>query len=108
MIPRSPWAAPRRGAAPPTVTSSLASTMARSASIIVRFPASGGGSAGFSGRRLLHEAQSILDLLFLLVHLEESEMLLDGGADALLEGVALDPQVLDHPFDLARLARRLV
>src|SRR6266850_2186082 len=107
-IPRSPWAAPRRGAAPRTVTSSLASTIARSASIIAGVPAAEGRSAGFSGRRLLHEAQPILDLLFLLVHLEQPEMLLDGRAHALLERVALDAQVHDHPLDLTGLPGRLI
>src|SRR2546425_2896875 len=118
MIPRSAWSAPRRGAAPRTVTSSEASTIARSASIMDRGPAGlrrlrdpwalGPASAGFSGGRLLHETQPVLDLLLLLVHVQEPQVLLDRGADALLEGVALDAQVLDHPLDLAGLAGRLV
>src|SRR2546422_627282 len=119
MIPRSAWAAPRRGAAPRTVTSSEASTIARSASIIGRHPArlrrcvrnlraQGPASAGLSGGRLLHETQPVLDLFLLFVHVEEPQVLLDGRPDALLEGVALDAQVLDHPLDLAGLAGRLV
>src|SRR5215470_12516227 len=87
-IPRSPWDAPRRGAAPRTVRSSLASTMARSASIIVR-----DRSARLPRGGLLHEAEPVLHLFLFLVHLEEPQVLLDRRADALLERVALDPQV---------------
>ncbi len=35
-------------------------------------------------------------------------MRLDRPANPLLEGIALDPEIKDDPFDLARLARRLV
>src|SRR5437867_377720 len=118
-IPRSDWASPRRGACPRTLTSSAAPTIARSASIIGRGLAPGGRdgraprapervSAGLSRGRLLHETQAVLDLLLFLVHVEEPQVLFDGGADALLEGVALDAQVLDHSLDLAGLAGRLV
>src|SRR2546425_8329323 len=109
MTPRSASAAPRRGASPRAVTSWEASTIARSASI--RGGERGGrrrASGRLPRRRLLHETQPVLDLLFLPVHVEQSQVLLDGGADTLLESVALDAQVLDHPLDLARLARRLV
>src|SRR3989442_5347563 len=112
MIPRSAWSAPRRGAAPRTVTSSQASTIARSASIIGREPARlrrhlsdprarGPASAGLSGGRLLHETQPVLDLLLLLVHVQEPQVLLYPGTDALLAGVALDPPVLRSSPNLA-------
>src|SRR2546425_11450659 len=108
MTPRSASAAPRRGTSPRTVTSSEASTIARSASIM---GGERGGRRRASGRlprrRLLHETQPVLDLLFLPVHVEQSQVLLDGGADTLLESVALDAPGLDHPPALARPARRL-
>src|SRR5262245_5295168 len=109
-ISSSDWAAPRRGGVPRTVTSSEASTIARSASIIACDPGprKEWPSAGLSGGRFLHEMQPVLDLLLLLVEVEEVQVLLDGGADALLEGVALEAQVLDHALDLAGLARRLI
>src|SRR5256712_844245 len=109
MTPRSASAAPRRGASPRTVTSSEASTIARSASIM---SGERGGRRRGSGRlpcrRLLHETQPVLHVLFLPVHVQQSQVLLDGGTDARLERVALDTQILDHPLDLSRLARRLV
>src|SRR5881628_864261 len=110
MIPSSDCAAPRRGGVPRTVTSSEASTIARSASIIACDPGreTERPSAGLPGGRFLHEMQPVLDLLLLLVEVEEAQVLLDRGADALLEGVALEAQVLDHALDLAGLARRLI
>src|SRR5262245_64279902 len=101
ITPGSPVAAPRRGAAPAAVTSSPASRTAKSASIILE---SGPGVLV----RLLHEPQPILDLVLGAVHVEQPEVLLDGGADALGEGVALHPQRGDHPFQLAGLAPRLI
>src|SRR2546428_1059059 len=106
-IPRSDWASPRRGACPRTVTSSAAPTIARSASIIGRGPAPGGRdgraprarervSAGLSRRRLLHETQAVLDLLFFLVHFEEPQVLFYGGADSLLQSVSLYADVLEY------------
>src|SRR3989442_15361936 len=107
MIPRSAWSAPRRGAAPRTVTSSEAPTIARSASIMDRGPAGlprlrapwalGPASAGLSGGRLLHATQPVLDLLPLLVHVQEPQVLRHRRADALLEGVTLHAQGLAHP-----------
>src|SRR5881396_3027185 len=87
MIPRSAWAAPRRGAAPRTVTSSEASIIGRHPARLRRrvrdLRAQGPASAGLSGGRLLHETQPVLDLFLLFVHVEEPQVLLDGRPDAL-------------------------
>src|SRR5262245_37735194 len=105
-IAGSPSAVPRRGAGPARVRSSPAPTTARSASIIrpATWPFS--GARLFGG--LLHEAETVLDLVLVAVHVEEPQMLLDRGPDALREGVALDAQGLDRSLELARLASGLV
>src|SRR5262245_37824322 len=115
MMPRSDWAVPRFGASPRRVRSSAASTTDRSASIIGTAAAPGGrgrvdriSSTRLAGGGFLHEPQPILDLLLFLVHVQKPQVLLDGRAHPLLEGVALGAQILNHPLDLARLARGLV
>src|SRR4030095_16839788 len=107
-MPRSDWSTPRFGAPPRRVRSSAASTTDRSASIIGTGRRDRPRSAGLAGGGLLHEPQSILDLFFLLVHVEQPQVLLDRGAHPLLEGVALDAKVLDHALDLTGLARGLI
>src|SRR5262245_18217791 len=83
MIPSSDWAVPRSGGVPRTVTSSRASTIARPTSIIACEPGvrEERPSAGLSGGRFLHEMQTVLDLLLLLVEVEEVQVLLDRRAD---------------------------